>query len=145
MPDTSVYTLSLYVPLVPLKPPPCHRSPERVSQSRWVHVWVPQEKLLRAPSASSTHSIPTGFCSQKLWGLIFLALESWAGSLVYVLDSSLLRYPSWIFMHAGVGPAHFASAPLLSVWMDVVSSIPLLSDFHSTRFLTFFSNGCSIF
>ena len=29
--------------------------------------------------ASSTNSIPAGFCSQKLWGLIFLALEPWAG------------------------------------------------------------------
>ena len=43
-------------------------------------VGVPQEELLRAPAASSTDSIPTGFCSQKLWGLIFLALESWAGA-----------------------------------------------------------------
>ena len=28
---------------------------------------------------SSTNSIPTGFCSQKLWGPIFLALGPWAG------------------------------------------------------------------
>ena len=30
-------------------------------------------------SVSSTDLIPTGFCSQKMWGLIFLALEPWAG------------------------------------------------------------------
>ena len=30
---------------------------------------------------SLTDSIPDGFCSQKLWGLIFLALEPWAGGL----------------------------------------------------------------
>ena len=42
-------------------------------------MWVPQEELLRAPAASSTDSIPIGFHRQKLWGLIFLALEPWAG------------------------------------------------------------------
>ena len=42
-------------------------------------MWVPQEELLRAPAASSIASIPAGFHSQKLGGLIFLALESWAG------------------------------------------------------------------
>ena len=42
-------------------------------------MWVPQEELLRVPAASCADSIPTGFHSQKLWGLIFLALESWAG------------------------------------------------------------------
>ena len=44
-------------------------------------MWVPQEKLLRAPAAYSTDSILAGFCSQKLWGLNFLALESWTGGL----------------------------------------------------------------
>ena len=42
-------------------------------------MWVPQEELLRAPADSSIASIPAGFHSQKLGGLIFLALESWAG------------------------------------------------------------------
>ena len=41
-------------------------------------MWVPQEELLRTPASSSADSIPAGFRSQKLWGLIFLALESWA-------------------------------------------------------------------
>ena len=40
-------------------------------------VGSPRE-LLRAPAASSTDPIPAGFCSQKLWGLVSLALESWA-------------------------------------------------------------------
>ena len=38
--------------------------------------------------------------------------------------------------HMDVGPAHFVSPPLLLVWVDVVSLIPYLSDFHSARFLT---------
>ena len=44
-----------------------------------------------------------------------------------------------------VGPAHSVNLPLLSVWMEVVSLIPYLSDFHSTQFLTVLSDGCSNF
>ena len=40
-------------------------------------MWVPQGELLRAPAASSIDSIAAGFPRQKLWGLMFLALESW--------------------------------------------------------------------
>ena len=35
-------------------------------------------RLLRIPTSSTT-PIPTCVCSQKLWGLIFLVLEPWAG------------------------------------------------------------------
>ena len=65
--------------------------------------------------------------------------------LVWVWDSSILRYPSQIFIHMGVGPARAMSAPLLPDWKDVVSSILWLSDFHSTQFLMLLSDGCSIF
>ena len=64
-------------------------------------MWVPQEELLRGPDASSTDSISAGFHSQKLWGFICLALESWAGR-----------------PDVGVGPARSTSTAL-----DVVSSI----------------------
>ena len=37
------------------------------------------KELLGALEVSSTDIIPAGFCSQKLWGLIFLVLEPWAG------------------------------------------------------------------
>ena len=40
---------------------------------------VVEAELLGAPVVSFIDSIPTDFCSQKLWGLIFLALESWTG------------------------------------------------------------------
>ena len=43
--------------------------------------------------------LQTDFCSQKLWGLIFLALEPWTGDLVWGRDSSLPRYPSRMFTH----------------------------------------------
>ena len=75
MPDTS---LSPCVPLMPFRRLPWCWSSEGAILTRWVHVWVPQEELHRALSASSTNSIPAGFHSQKLWGLIFPALESWA-------------------------------------------------------------------
>ena len=85
MPDTS---FSPCIQLVPFKlPSRCYGS-EGASQSRWVHVWVSQEELLRAPEASSTNSVPAGFHSQKLWGFISLALESWAGG--FGVDLGLL-------------------------------------------------------
>ena len=45
-------------------------------------MWVLQEELLGTPEVSSINSIPTGFCSQKYGGLIFLALVPWAGGPV---------------------------------------------------------------
>ena len=77
-------------------------------------MWVLQEKLLGAPAVSSADSIPTGFCSQKLWELIFLALEPWAGvpgvelGLLTSEISLLDFYPPQV----GVEPAHSVSAPL---------------------------------
>ena len=61
--------------------------------------------------------------SQKLWGLTFLALESWARGLVWAWDSLLLMYPSRIFTYVGVGPARSECVPLLPVWMEMVSSV----------------------
>ena len=88
-------------------------------------MWVPQEELLRAPALSSTDSVPTGFHSQKLRGLTFLALESWAGGpgadlgLLTPEISLLDFYPP----HVCAEPVHSMSV-LLLVWMDVVSLIP---------------------
>ena len=88
-------------------------------------MWIFLEELLGAPEVPSTDSIPAGFCSQKLYRLIFLALEPWAGGpdvglglLTY--EISLLNfYPPDV----DVGPAHSVSVPLLPVWVDVVSLI----------------------
>ena len=68
-------------------------------------------------------SIPTDFCSQKLWGLTFLALESWAGRpgvglSLLALEKSL---PNIFPPQMDEGPARSLSVPLLPVWMDVVS------------------------
>ena len=81
-------------------------------------MWVLWEELLGVPAVSFMESIPVGFCSQMLWGLRNPGL----GDLVWY--SSLLRYhPKFLSTTHGVGSAHSASAPLLPVWMDVVSLI----------------------
>ena len=111
-----------YIPLASFKLPPQCWSSEGASLSGQVHMWFPQEELLRAPTASSTDSISTGVCSQKLWGLIFQALESWAGGPgvglgLLVPEISLSNcYP-----HES---AHSLSAHLPPFWMDVGSTIP---------------------
>ena len=86
-------------------------------------MWVLKEELLGFLSVSSTDSIPTGFCSQKLCGLIFLALEPWAGGpgvglgLLVPKVSLLNFYP----LHLDVGPSLSTTLPLLLVWMGGVS------------------------
>ena len=88
-------------------------------------MWVLYEELLGAPEISSTDSIPTGFCSQKLWGLIFLALEPWAGgpSVGLELLTPKIFLLNFYPPHMGEGPVHSTSVPLLPVWMDVISLI----------------------
>ena len=43
-----------------------------------------------------------------------------------------ISLPNFYPPHMGVGPDNSVSTPHLLVWMDVVSLIPQLSDFHST-------------
>ena len=88
-------------------------------------MWVPQGELLRAPAASSIDSIAAGFPRQKLWGLMFLALESWdmgpgVGLGLFAPKISLLDFYQ---PQVGEGPDCSVSVSLLPVWMDVVSSI----------------------
>ena len=75
---------------------------------------------------SSTDSIHAGFCSQKLWGLIFLALESWAeGPGVGLgLLAPEISLPYFHTAHVDLGPARSVSLPLLPVWLEVISLIP---------------------
>ena len=80
-------------------------------------MWGPQVELLRAPAASSTDSIPTGFDGQKLWGLIFLALEPWAGGPGVGLGLLVpeISFPNFYPCGCGASPFHIS--------MDVVSLI----------------------
>ena len=84
-------------------------------------MWVLLGKLLGTPEVSSTNSILAGFCSQKLWGLTFLALEPWAqGPGVGLgLLAPEIALPNFYPPHMDVEPAHSACLPFLPVWMDV--------------------------
>ena len=53
-------------------------SPKYVSLGKSMRSVRPFRRGLRIP-VSSTNPTTSGFYSQKLWGLIFLALEPWAG------------------------------------------------------------------
>ena len=115
----------------------------RGSESEQVSPFVGSIKGTASGSSSLLHQLnPTGFCSQRLWGLIFLALKPWArgawceAGTPHSKISLLNFYPP----HVGVGPACSMSATLLPVWMDMVSLILQLSDFHSTRFPTVLSD-----
>ena len=69
---------------------------------------------------------PRWFLQQKLWGLIFLALEPWAGGPGVGLGLLALEIalPNFYPPHVAEGPACSMSEPLLPVWMGVVSLIP---------------------
>ena len=87
------------------------------------------------------------FCSQKLWGLVFLVLQPWAGgtSVGLRLLAPEIFLPNFYPPCVHEGPASSMSVPLLPVWMDEVFKILSLSDYHSTRFLMVLSDACCIF
>ncbi|KAF6114584.1 hypothetical protein HJG60_010549 [Phyllostomus discolor] len=65
---------------------------------------------LRIP-ISSANPTTTGFYSQKLWGLIFLALEPWDGWSGVGLGSLTPEIPSVLYPpYMGLGPAGSTSA-----------------------------------
>ena len=76
-------------------------------------MWVLQGELFGAPEASSTNSILAGFCSQKLWGFIFLELEPWdVGPGVGLrLLAPELSLSNFYLLHVVVGPACSALHP----------------------------------
>ena len=66
--------------------------------------------------------MPIGFCSQKLWGLILLALGWGAGMQLGHLAPEI-SLPNFYPPHVDVEPANSVSLPLLLVWIYVVSLI----------------------
>ena len=75
MPDSSVLPCMRLVPFQLL--PQCWSS-EEVSLSKSVHKPFKRDCLGIHQFLFSTASAPAGIYTQKLWGLIFLALEPWA-------------------------------------------------------------------
>ena len=118
-------------------------------------VWVcpcvgsPQEKMPENPTVSSADPTPTGFYSQKLWGLIILALEPWAGCsgvrLAFLASrTSLLLYPPHVgfglacsvplHLHLSIPPTHLDECGFLN---SLVVGCP-----HSSIFLMVLSDIC---
>ena len=90
--------------------------------------------------------IPSGFLQPEVMGICLPGTGTlgWGGPGVGLgLFTPEIPLPNIYPPHMDVGPASFMSLPLLPVWMDVVSLILLLSDFHSTQFLMVLSDGCS--
>ena len=81
--------------------------------------------LRGTPEVSYFDSIPASFYSQKLWGLIFLALEPWAGEPGVGLGLLVpeTSHPNFYSPHVDMGPACCTSVPLLPVWIHVVPLI----------------------
>ena len=79
-------------------------------------------EVFGTPEPSSTNSILIGFCSQKLWGLLFLALELGAGGpgVGLGLLAPKISLLNFYLLHMDVGPTCCISLPFLPVWMDVV-------------------------
>ena len=68
----------------------------------------------------------------------------WPGMGVGLLTPEI-SFPNFYPLHVDERPARSTPAPLLPVWMGVVSLILKLSDFQSTQFLTVVSDGYSVF
>ena len=104
------------------------------------------------PAVSSAALNPTGFYSQKLWGFIFLVLESWAvcsglglGLLAPKVSLPIFIHHMWmwvVFSTATISitlhlqafqPISVTLLPL-PVWVNVASLNPWLSDFHTAQF-----------
>ena len=74
-------------------------SSEGVSLSIYMCGFLKKNCLRHQRFLPLTQPPPFFFFSQKLWGFIFLAWNPGLGALVWCWDSSLPRYPSWIFIH----------------------------------------------
>ena len=98
------------------------------------------------PEVSSAHSVPTGYCSQKLWGLIFLEMEPWAGGpgVGWGLLTPKISLPNF-YPPCGCGINLFCiSAPPASLDGCGFSN-SVVGRLHSTGFLTVLSDGGSVF
>ena len=107
---------SVWEKAVPQFPPWCHPLqflpvchwclsncyPSAEAQKKWVWLGLCAGSLRGTAwdSGSFFHWLNARWpCSQKLWGLISLALERWAAGLLWGWDSPLLRYVSWTFIY----------------------------------------------
>ena len=94
MPDAGQFSFSPHVSLMSFDLlPPCWNS-EGVSPSKFVHGPFKRNCLRLQQFMSPTASIPTVFCSKKLWDFSCWHWNPGLGSLMWGWDPLLLRYPS---------------------------------------------------
>ena len=114
------------LPLVPFKLLPLCWTSEGMSLSKSVHGFFKRHCFGVQQFLSHLGSFPTGFYSQKLWALILLELELWAGGVPIVgLGPVAPRYPSpFLSTTGGCGTSllHVSSLPTS---LDVVSPLIL--------------------
>ena len=116
-------------------------------------------------AVSSAAPAPTGFYSQKLWELIFPALESWAlqsglglGLLAPKVSLLVFSHHTWIwdclspFCHHCLSTPYCTSSPLhhismspalLPIQMTLACLNPWWLDFHTVQFSD--RSGCCLF
>ena len=80
-----------------------------------------------------------GFFSQKVWWLIFLALEPWVGGpdIRRGLLAPKIYLLNFFPPYSDLGPAPSAFPSLLLVWMDVVTSVRICQTFIQLYFWWF--------
>ena len=104
-------------------------------------------ELLGTPDVSSTNSIPAGFCSQKLWGLIFWYWIPGLGGCGVGLGvlTPEISLPNFYPPHVDVGPAYSMSPPpptsldRCSFFNSVVVRLPFNSISDSSEWWLFYN------
>ena len=136
------YSVAPCMPLVPFKLPFQCWSLEGMSQSKSVCGFFKRNCVGLQEVLPLTQS-PLVFAARSFGDLSSRHWNPGLGGLVWGLDFSLPRYPSWIFIyHMWMWDQPIPLfLSLLPVWMDVVSLTPQLLDFHSTQFLMVLNDG----
>ena len=107
-------------------PSSSHPSAGAQREQIWVGESVcgsPKRNCLGLQQPPPLTQFPLIFAARSCGDLSFWHRSPGLEGLLWVWDSSPPIYPSQIFIYLDVGPACSASAPLLPVWMDSVSSI----------------------
>ena len=143
VPDTSVPPC---IPQLPFKLLPQCQNSEGVSLHKSLHRSFKRnclglQKFLPLTQSPNSLVFAARSCGDLHPGTAPLGWGLGVGLGLLVPEISL---PNFYPLHVDVEPAHSTSPSLLPVWLDVVSLIPQLSEFHSIQFLMALSDGFSI-
>ena len=128
-PDNSVPP---HMSLVPFELLPQCQSSEGVSLSKSV-CWPFKRNAWDSKSPVSLSHSPCWFLQPEVMGTYLPGTGTlgWGPGVGLGLLTPNISLLNFYLPHVCVGPAHFVSAHLLPVWMDVVSLILQSPDFHS--------------